>query len=495
MTTQISTSTADLAPAARPGTAAPTAPTAPIAPPAPVTPARPAVPSVPVIPDAPAVPPSRDGGGPVGRPWPASARVDRHGELLVGGVGLAEAADRFGTPLYVLDEDEVRARARTYRAALPGAEVLYAAKAFLSSAMADWVGEEGLGMDVCSAGELRLAVEAGFPPERLLLHGNAKSTEELRLALRLRVGRIVVDSFSEIPRLAALSIARSPQPVLVRVVPEVRAGHHESVRTGVAGQKFGFRLAGGDAEEAVDAVLAQPGLRLAGLHCHLGSQITEVEPYLAAVERLVGLMARVRDRHGVELSELDLGGGHGVCYLPGGPELDLAEFASRVPAALAAACARHGLPVPRLLVEPGRAIAAPAGIAVYRVLSVKRSSDGRVYAAVDGGMSDNPRPALYGARYAVRLVGRVSESAARAVDVVGRHCEAGDVLVRGARLPADLRAGDLLAVPTAGAYQLSMASGYNLVGRPAVAAVRDGRARLLIRRETVEDFRAREVGR
>ncbi|MFF1874061.1 diaminopimelate decarboxylase [Kitasatospora herbaricolor] len=432
---------------------------------------------------------------PAGSPWPASARSGPHGELLIAGVGLAEAADRFGTPLYVLDEQEVRDRARSYRAALPGAEVLYAAKAFLSSAMADWVGQEGLGLDVCSAGELRLAVAAGFPPQRILLHGNAKSPEELRLALRLRVGRIVVDSLAEIPRLAALTVAESPQPVLVRVLPEVPAGHHEGVRTGVAGQKFGFPIEGGDAAEAVRRVLGQPGLRLTGLHCHLGSQITDVEPYLTAVDRLAGLLAAIRDRHGVELPELDLGGGHGVRYRPGDPELDLADFARRVPARLAAACGRHGLAVPRLLVEPGRAVAAPAGVAVYRVLTVKHGSDGRVFAAVDGGMSDNPRPALYGARYTVRLVGRASAAALREVEVVGRHCEAGDVLVRGALLPTDLRPGDLLAVPAAGAYQLSMASGYNLVGRPAVAAVDRGRARLLIRRESVEDFRAREVGR
>ncbi|MEU9133022.1 diaminopimelate decarboxylase [Kitasatospora sp. NPDC048540] len=434
-------------------------------------------------------------GHPLGSPWPASARAGAHGDLLVGGVGLAEAADRFGTPLYVLDEQEVRARARAYRTALPEAEVLYAAKAFLCSAMADWVGEEGLGLDVCSAGELRLAVAAGFPAHRILLHGNAKSPEELRLALRLRVGRIVIDSLAEIPRLAALTVARSPQAVLVRVVPEVAAGHHPAVRTGVGGQKFGFPVRGGDAAEAVRRVLEQPGLRPAGLHCHLGSQITEVEPYLTAVDRLVDLLAEVRDRHGVELPELDLGGGHGVRYRPGEPALDLADFARRVPDRLAEACGRHGLAVPRLLVEPGRAVAAPAGVAVYRVLTVKHGSDGRVFAAVDGGMSDNPRPALYGSKYAVRLVGRATDAAPHPVDVVGRHCEAGDVLVPGALLPADLRPGDLLAVPAAGAYQLSMASGYNLVGRPAVAAVDRGRARLLIRRETVEDFRTREVGR
>ncbi|WP_406194686.1 diaminopimelate decarboxylase [Kitasatospora sp. NBC_01560] len=431
----------------------------------------------------------------VGGPWPASARSGPGGELTVGGVGIAEAADRFGTPLYLLDEAEVRARARAYRKALPHAEVLYAAKAFLCSAMADWVAEEGLGLDVCSSGELRLAAAAGFPAQRIVLHGNAKTPEELRLARRLRVGRIVIDGPAEIPRLAALVAADTPQRVLVRVVPGVAAGHHEAVRTGVGGQKFGFPIDGGDAADAVARVLAQPGLELAGLHCHLGSQITEVEPYLAAVDAVVRFFAEVRDRHGVELPELDLGGGHGIRYLPGDDEFDLAGFAGRVTARLAARCAEAGLGTPRLLVEPGRAVAGPAGVAVYRVLSVKHTADGRVFAAVDGGMSDNPRPALYGAPYTVRLVGRCSDAPPARIDVVGRHCEAGDVLVRDARLPADLRAGDLLAVPAAGAYQFSMASGYNLVGRPAVVAVHGGRARLLIRRETVEDFRAREVGR
>ncbi|MFG3052694.1 diaminopimelate decarboxylase [Kitasatospora sp. NPDC048239] len=432
---------------------------------------------------------------PLGSPWPGSARRGPGGEVLVGGVGLAEAAERFGTPLYVLDEAEVRARARAYRRALPQAEVLYAAKAFLCSAMAEWVAEEGLGLDVCSAGELWLAAAAGFPAQRILLHGNAKTPDELRLARRLRVGRIVIDGPAEIARLAALVAADTPQRVLVRVVPGIAAGHHEAVRTGVGGQKFGFPIEGGDAADAIARILAQPGLELAGLHCHLGSQITEVEPYLAGVDALVRLLAEVRDRHGAELPELDLGGGHGIRYLPGDGELDLADFAARVSGRLSERCAEAGLAVPRLLVEPGRAVAGPAAVAVYRVLSVKHTADGRCYAAVDGGMSDNPRPALYGSPYTARLVGRRSDAPTAPMDVVGRHCEAGDVLVRGASLPADLRAGDLLAVPAAGAYQLSMASGYNLVGRPAVAAVRDGRARLLIRRETVDDFRTREVGR
>ncbi|MEU3985620.1 diaminopimelate decarboxylase [Streptomyces sp. NPDC026672] len=430
---------------------------------------------------------------PTGLPvWPASTTEPRTGHPAVGGVSLAEVADRFGTPVYVLDENEVRERCRTYRDAFPDAEVVYAAKAFLCRAMVHWVYEEGLGLDVCSAGELGLAVTAGFPPERIVLHGNAKSPRDLELALRLGVGRIVIDSPSEIPRLAAAAGPGHRQDVLVRVVPGIAAGGHDKIRTGTEDQKFGLSLADGYAQHAIARILDQPHLRLTGLHCHLGSQITGVKPYLAAVRRMVGLMARLHRQHGVVLPELDLGGGHGIAYRPGEPALDLTALARRVRAELADACASAGLPVPRLIVEPGRAVVGPAGVAVYHVLAVKHTG-GRTFAAVDGGMSDNPRPALYGVRYAPRLIGRHSTGPTAPVTVVGRHCEAGDVLAE-AELPADIRPGDLLAVPVSGAYQLSMASAYNMVGRPPVVAVRDGRARLLVRRESLDDLRSRDVG-
>ncbi|NBE50511.1 diaminopimelate decarboxylase [Streptomyces boluensis] len=424
--------------------------------------------------------------------WPAST-TRTHAGTAVGGVPLAELADRFGTPVYVLDESEVRARCRSYRHTFPDAEVLYAAKAFLCRAMAHWVEEEGLGLDVCSAGELELAVTTGFPPERILLHGNAKSPQDLEAALRLGVGRIVIDSPSEIARIAAAVGPDGRQKVMVRVVPGISAGGHEKIRTGAEGQKFGLSLNDGTAQHAITRVLAQPGLQLVGLHCHLGSQITAVKPYLTAVRRLVGLMARIRKAHGMVLPELDLGGGHGVAYRPGDAALDVSALADRVRAELEQSCAAAGLPVPRLLIEPGRAVVGPAGVALYRVLAVKRTGD-RVFVAVDGGMSDNPRPALYGVRYAPLLVGRRSTALPCTADVVGRHCEAGDVLAAGVPLPGDVRPGDLLAVPVAGAYQLSMASGYNLVGRPPVVAVADGRARLLVRRESLDDVRGRDVG-
>ncbi|WP_395571918.1 diaminopimelate decarboxylase [Streptomyces sp. BK79] len=425
--------------------------------------------------------------------WPASTTEPAPGDLAVSGVPLAEIADRFGTPVYVLDEAEVRERCRTYRHAFPDADILYAAKAFLCRAMVHWIDEEGLGLDVCSAGELELAVTTGFPPDRIVLHGNAKSPHDLDTALRLGVGRVVIDSPSEIARLAAAVGPDGHQKVMVRVVPGISAGGHQKVRTGTDDQKFGLSIADGYAQHAVTRILDQPQLELTGLHCHLGSQITGVEPYLVAVRRMVGLMTRLYEQHGLVLRELDLGGGHGIAYRPGEPALDLTALARGIRGELADACAAAGLPRPRLVIEPGRAVAGPAGVALYRVLAVKHTGD-HVFVAVDGGMSDNPRPALYGVRYAPRLVGRRSAAGPARVTVVGRHCEAGDVLASDVDLPGDVHPGDLLAVPVAGAYHLSMASGYNLVGRPPLTAVRDGHARLLVRRETLEDIGSRDVG-
>ncbi|GAA1927753.1 diaminopimelate decarboxylase [Streptomyces durmitorensis] len=425
--------------------------------------------------------------------WPASTARLAHGDLAVGGVPLTEIAERFGTPAYLIDEGDVRTRCRTYLHAFPDAEVHYAAKAFLCRAMAHWVAEEGLGLDVCSAGELELAVTTGFPAERIVLHGNAKSPHDLQAALRLGVGRIVIDSASEIARLAAAVPPGSRQKVMVRVVPGIAAGGHAKIRTGTDDQKFGLSITDGSAQHAIARIIDQPGLELTGLHCHLGSQITTDKPFLAAVRRLVGLMARIKEQHGITLPELDLGGGHGIAYRPGEAALDITALARKVRGELIESCAAAGLTVPKLLIEPGRAIAGPAGVALYRVLAVKRTS-GRTFVAVDGGMSDNPRPALYGVRYAPRLIGRRSMVPSAPVTVVGRHCEAGDVLASDIELPGDIRPGDILGVPVAGAYHLSMASGYNLVGRPPVVAAADGRARLLVRRESLEDFRSRDIG-
>ena len=313
----------------------------------------------------------------------------------------------------------------------------------------------------------------------------------LQAAFRYRVGRIVVDSASEIIRLSALSEGR--QRVLLRVTPGVDANVHRAVTTGTEDQKFGFSLSSGAAADAVQRVLAHPELELAGLHCHLGSQLTDLSAYETAAARLIGLMAATRDRAGLTLAELNLGGGHAVPYLPEDADFDLAGFADRVRRVVAAECARLRFPVPRLVVEPGRAIVNRAMVTLYRVVAIKHAVGVRTFVAVNGGMSDNPRPELYGARYPVHLV-RPSHAPVETVTVAGRHCEAGDVLAADVPLPADLRPGDLLAVPGTGAYNHSMASNYNLVGRPPVVAVRGGSARVLIRRETSSDLLVRDVG-
>ena len=357
--------------------------------------------------------------------------------------------------------------------------------------MARWIAQEGLSLDVCSAGELAVARAVSFPAGRLIVHGNAKSPEDLHAALGYGASRIVVDSPSEINRLAALAPAR--QRVLIRVTPGVSAHAHPAVATGVEDQKFGFSLSSGAAADAVQRVLIHPELELAGLHCHLGSQLTDLTAYETAARRLIRLMAAVRDRTGAVLAELNLGGGHAVPYRAGDEAFDLAGFAERLRRVVDAECASFRLPVPRLVVEPGRAIVNRAMVTVHRVLAVKHLAGVRTFVAVDGGMSDNPRPALYGARYSVHPV-RLARAPDEPMTVVGRHCEAGDVLAADVPLPAGLRPGDLLVVPGTGAYTYSMASNYNLVGRPPVVAVRDGAARLLVRRETASDLLARDTG-
>jgi diaminopimelate decarboxylase len=410
---------------------------------------------------------------------------------MIGGLRLSALAATYGTPAYILDETDVRYRCRTYAAAFPDGEVAYAGKAFLCRAMARWVAQEGLSLDACSAGELAVAHAAGFPAERIILHGNAKTPDDLHTAFQFGVGRIVADNAAEIVRLAALSPHR--QRVLIRVTPGVDAHAHRAVATGIEDQKFGFSLSSGAAADAVRRVLAHPELKLAGLHCHLGSQLTDLTAYETAARKLVGLTAAVRDTEGVTLPELDLGGGHAVPYMAGDPEFDLADFARRIRRIIASECVRLRVPVPRLVIEPGRAIVNRAMITLYHVLAVKHTANGRTFVAVDGGMSDNPRPELYGARYSVRTV-RASQAPDDLVTVVGRHCEAGDVLAADVPLPADIRPGEILAVPGTGAYTHSMASNYNMVGRPPVIAVRDGAARVLIRRETTSDLLFRDIG-
>ncbi|WP_236796609.1 diaminopimelate decarboxylase [Amycolatopsis sp. GM8] len=403
--------------------------------------------------------------------WPAGTKLLPQGDLEIGGVPLTRLAARFGTPFQLLDETEVRARARAFRHALPEAEVVFAGKSLPCGSVFRWLAEEGLSLDVCSAGELAAARKAGFPADRIVLHGNVKTAEDIKAALSYGVGRIVLDSFDEIAQLVP------GQRVLIRVTPGVDAHTHPAITTGVEGQKFGFSL---DAVPEAVRRVEEAGLRLAGLHCHLGSQITCVSVYEEAVRRVIGL--------GLPIEQLDLGGGFAAPYVPGEQPFDLTGFANRVHAALGYECEHNRIPVPRLMIEPGRALVANAGVTVYRVAAVKPG-----FIAVDGGMSDNPRPALYGARYTARLVGRHSRAPRHTVTVVGRHCEAGDVLARDVQLPDDVRAGDLLAVPVTGAYHYALASNYNLVGRPPLVGVCDGIVRELVRRETEEDLLRRDL--
>lgn len=424
--------------------------------------------------------------------WPVTTRSDQQGRLCVGGVALADIADEFHTPAYVIDEADFRHRARRYRKALRDVEVVYAGKSLLTTAVARWAREEGLGVDVCSGGELAVALAGGVDPARIVMHGNAKSPDELRDAVRVGVGRIVLDSAMEIAYLAGL--ARRRQRVLIRVTPDVDIHGHRAVTTGISDQKFGFTLHGDRADVAVQRVLAHPILDLVGLHCHIGSQVTDAARYGEAIHRMIAAMADIRTRHGVILTELNIGGGHGIPYVSGDRELNLDELAGVIENALDEACGAERFPRPTVVVEPGRAISGRAGLTLYRVCSVKTQPGGRTFVAVDGGMSDNPRVSLYGAQYTVALANRHSLGAKRTVTVAGRHCEAGDEIARDIQLPADVAPGDLLAVACSGSYHHSMASNYNLVCRPPVLAVKDGRAREIVRRETIADLLSRDCG-
>jgi diaminopimelate decarboxylase len=420
--------------------------------------------------------------------WPATATTDATGALVVGGVTVRELAREFGTPVFVLDEADFRARARAWREAF-GDGAYYAGKAFLCHAVIRWVDEEGLGLDVCTGGELAAAIRAGFPPERLVFHGNNKSVAELRRGVEYGVGRVVVDSFEEVERLAAVAAeAGVTQAVQIRVTPGVEAHTHEYVQTGQEDQKFGFSLASGAARRAVDAVRAHPSLDLTGLHAHIGSQIFETQGFALAAHRMIGLLASVEG-----VRELNLGGGLGIAYTSADAPMATADFAERMRKIVAEECAAYGIAEPRLMVEPGRAIVGPTTVTVYEVGTVKELPGLRTYVSVDGGMSDNIRTVLYDAHYTARLASRRSEADPRIVTMCGKHCESGDIVVRDVPLPADLRPGDLVAVPATGAYCRAMASNYNHVPRPPVVAVRDGRARLIVRRETEDDLLALDV--
>ena len=436
--------------------------------------------------------------------WPAgAARSTATGVVSVHGHDVRELAREFHTPAYVLDEVEFRDRIGQWKSAFAqatdgNADVYYAGKAFLCSAVVRWLDEEGINLDVCTAGELAVALRTGFEPHRILMHGNNKSTSELRQAVEAGVGLVVVDSFEEIARLAHIAGESDVvQSVLVRVTVGVEAHTHEFIATAHEDQKFGFSLSGGQALEAVRRIHKLPALELVGLHSHIGSQIFSTDGFEVAAHRLAEFLVQVRDVCDVELPLLDLGGGLGIAYTetdaPQAPQL----IAQQLTAIVSAECARSGLAMPRILVEPGRAIAGPTTMTLYEVGTIKtvELDDGlsRTYVSVDGGMSDNIRPSLYDADYTCSLVSRSSTADPMLVRVVGKHCETGDVVVKQAWLPADLAPGDLLAVAATGAYGRSMASNYNHVPRPPVVAVSEDAARLIVRRETVEDILALDV--
>jgi diaminopimelate decarboxylase len=440
--------------------------------------------------------------------WPASARRDESGAIEIAGVGLPALVERHGTPLYVLDEAEVRSRAARVVAAFSGAveplgaraHVYYAAKAFLSADVARWMRDAGLRLDVATGGELALALAAGVPADRLGLHGNDKSDDELATAVEAGVGSIVLDSAEEVGRVAdAARRAGRVQAVRLRVNSGVHASTHEYLATAREDQKFGVALS--QVPGIVAAVRARPELRLLGLHGHIGSQILGVGGFAEAARRLLTVHRLLLQ--GGPVPELNLGGGFGIAYTSDQEAVPIEQLAIGIVGTVAATCAELGIAVPDLAIEPGRWIVGPAGVTVYTAGTTKDvelqtdvpgGTAVRRYVSVDGGMSDNARTALYGAEYEVRMANRVSDAEPVLVRVVGKHCESGDVVVLADLLPADAGRGDLLAVPATGAYHHSLASNYNLVTRPPVVAVADGAERVLITRETLADLFARDTG-
>jgi diaminopimelate decarboxylase len=435
--------------------------------------------------------------------WPYNSNRGDDGTVTIAGVAVTELAREYGTPLFVIDEADFRSRCREIAEAFGGGEnVRYAAKAFLCSEVARWIAQEGLSLDVCSGGELAVALHADFPPERIALHGNNKSVAELTAAAKARVGHVVVDSMTEIERLDVIAgDAGIVQDVLVRVTVGVEAHTHEFISTAHEDQKFGLSLASGAAMAAVRRVFETDNLRLVGLHSHIGSQIFDAAGFELAAHRVIGLLRDIVAEFGVpktaQIGTVDLGGGLGISYLPQDDPPPVADLAANLGAIVRIESAAVGLPTPRLVVEPGRAIAGPGTITLYEVGTVKdvaiSQTAQRRYISVDGGMSDNIRTSLYGAEYDVRLVSRASEAPPTLARIVGKHCESGDIVVRDAWMPEDVAPGDLLGVAATGAYCYSMSSRYNLLGRPAVIAVRDGQSRLVLRRETVDDLLSLEV--
>jgi len=416
---------------------------------------------------------------------PAGAAASSDGRLVVGGCDVVEVAERFGTPVMIMDRTTVESNAAKIVSELGDpAKVFYAGKAFLCIALCQVIESLGLGLDVCTGGELATALAADFPPERIIFHGNNKSFEELEAAEAAGVGRIVIDSLDEIERVAR---AKLRTRVLVRVTPGVEAQTHQYVQTGQEDSKFGFPLSGGVALDAVRRVTELPSCSFAGLHAHIGSQIFDLGGFNLAVKRLSDFAATVSDALGVAIGEVNMGGGFGIQYVEWEDPLPLEEVARGVVKDVRREFKKRSLAAPQVFVEPGRSIAGPAGLTIYKVGTVKPIAGVRTYVSVDGGMSDNMRPALYGSSHEALLANRVDADDDGSVTIVGKHCESGDVLIRDAKLPVDVAVGDLLCVTATGAYNYSMASNYNRTPRPAVVLVHDGRATEIVRRETLDD--------
>lgn len=428
--------------------------------------------------------------------WSATAFQRDDGRMSVGGIAVDELVHQFGTPLQIFDEQHLRDRCREFRSAVPEARLYYAAKAFLSRAVVRIVAEEGLGVDVCTGGELAVVLAAGLPADRVVFHGNNKSKEELTQAVAARVGVVVIDSFDEISRLVEVTrrLGRR-QSVLIRVTPGVSAHTHEYIATAHDDQKFGFPLSSGAAREAIGHVSVEDTLDLRGLHCHIGSQIFELTGYEIAASRVLDAYAAARDELGVVMHDVNLGGGFGIAYTAADDPCPAPQTAAALDELIAKMAAERGLPEIRVSFEPGRSLIGGAMCTVYEVGTVKAVPGHRTYVAVDGGMSDNIRTALYGAEYTPVLANRASQAAMITGRIVGKHCESGDIIVRDADVPADVRPGDLVAVAATGAYCRSLASNYNHVPRPAVVAVKEGRARLIIRRESIDDLMSLDIDR
>jgi diaminopimelate decarboxylase len=426
------------------------------------------------------------------------------GELHLSGISASKLAKEFGTPAFFIDEADFRERAIGWNNALRdefgshAGTVYYAAKAFISVAVAQWIKDCGIGIDVCTGGELAVALAGGIDPAKIEVHGNNKSLSEIDRAVSVGVKTIVMDSLHEIDRVAAIARKhKKVQGVMLRLTPGIQAHTHESISTAHEDVKFGFSIASGAAWAAVEATLSHPELELRGFHSHIGSQIFGTESFQLAADRLIALLGKYRDTYGKELPELDLGGGYGIAYLPEDETLEPGEVMPALRSAVTAACEKHRLAIPTISIEPGRAIVGPTTFTLYEVGTTKEvvleGGATRRYISVDGGMSDNIRPSLYDAQYHAVIAQRASSAKAISSRVVGKHCETGDIVIRDIALPSDIAPGDLIAIPATGAYGRSMASNYNHVPRPPVVAVNNGKARVIVRRENEEDLLALDV--